>query len=150
MRQLLIVIVIFVAGLAETHPLRAAQYEVIPTTYDHNILNHAYNYQATIFDNVGGRVFVCTATYIELAGKTLSYSCVDRSREMGSTLPPSGDLNTIIQSPNWQGSLPVAGLWQINSKSGDLQFCLAWLGDSTLFRPAQNCIKLGWKDPKSG
>ena len=102
--------------------------EVIPTTYEHTVLNSAYNYQATIFDNVSGRVFVCTAAYIELAGKALAYSCIDRSTEMGSTLPPSGDLNTIVQSSNWQGSLPVAGLWQINSKSGDLQFCLAMAG----------------------
>ncbi|MGZ3281149.1 MAG: hypothetical protein ACXU9D_00030 [Xanthobacteraceae bacterium] len=39
------------------HSAKAAQYEVIPTTYDHNVTSSSYNYQATIFDNVGGKVF---------------------------------------------------------------------------------------------
>src|ERR1700733_14187762 len=113
------------AVISWIHSAEAAQYEVIPTTYDHNVTSSSYNYQATIFDNVGGKVLVCTTTYTELSGKTLTYTCYDHSKEMVSTLTPSGDLNTTIQSSNWQGSLPVAGFWQINSKSGDLQFCLA-------------------------
>ena len=131
------------------YPARAAQYEVIPTTYDHNVTSSSYNYQATIFDNVSGKVFVCTTTYTELSGKTLTYTCYDHSKEMVSTLTPSGDLNTTIQSSNWQGSLPVAGFWQINSKSGDLQFCLASQRPSYPYRPANNnCIRLDWKDAK--
>ncbi|MGZ5812056.1 MAG: hypothetical protein ACXWJR_00190 [Xanthobacteraceae bacterium] len=91
------------------HSAKAAQYEVIPTTYDHNVTSSSYNYQATIFDNVGGKVFVCTTTYTELSGKTLTYTCYDHSKEMVSTLTPSGDLNTTIQSSNWRGI--VAGGW---------------------------------------
>jgi hypothetical protein len=131
------------------YPARAAQYEVIPTTYDHNVTSSSYNYQATIFDNVSGKVFVCTTTYTELSEKALTYTCYDHSKEMISTLTPSSDLNTTIQSSNWQGSLPVAGFWQINSRSGGLQFCLATQRPSYPYRPENNnCIRLDWKDAK--
>jgi hypothetical protein len=52
-----------IAVISWIYPTHAAQYEVIPTTYDHNVTSSSYNYQATIFDNVNGKVFVCTATY---------------------------------------------------------------------------------------
>jgi len=87
-----------------SYPVQAAQYEVIPTTYDHSVANSSYNYQATVFDNINGKVFVCTTTYTELSGKTLTYNCYDHSKEMISTLKPSGDLNTTIQSSNWMGT----------------------------------------------
>ena len=65
-----------------------------------------------------------------------------------STLTPSADLTTTIQSSSWQGVLPSAGFWQINAKSGDLQFCLALQGQSDLYRPINGCIKLDWKTAK--
>jgi hypothetical protein len=126
----------------------AASYEVIPTSYDRNVLNSSYTYVATIFDNTDGRVFICSVTHTEMPGKTLTYSCRDQSREIRSVLTPSADLTTTIQSSSWQGVLPSAGFWQINAKSGDLQFCLALQGQSDLYRPINGCIKLDWKTAK--
>ena len=60
----------------------AASYEVIPTSYDRNVLNSSYTYVATIFDNTDGRVFICSVTHTEMSGKTLTYSCRDQSREI--------------------------------------------------------------------
>jgi hypothetical protein len=68
-----------------------------------------------------------------MSGTTLTYSCRDQSRDIGSVLTPSADLTTNIQSSSWQGVLPSAGFWQINAKSGDLQFCLALQAQSDLY-----------------
>jgi hypothetical protein len=126
----------------------AASYEVIPTSYDRNVLNSSYTYVATIFDNVDGKVFVCSVTHTEISGKALTYSCRDQSKELRSALAPSADLTTTLQSFNWLGPLPSAGFWQINAKSGELQFCLALQGQSDLYRPTNGCIKLDWKSAK--
>ena len=48
----------------------AASYEVIPTSYERNVLNSSYIYIATIFDNTDGRVFICSVTHTELSGKS--------------------------------------------------------------------------------
>lgn len=126
----------------------AASYEVIPTSFDRNVLNSSYTYVATIFDNVDGKVFVCSVTHTEISGKALTYSCRDQSKELRSALAPSADLTTTLQSFNWLGPLPSAGFWQINAKSGELQFCLALQGQSDLYRPTNGCIKLDWKSAK--
>lgn len=126
----------------------AASYEIIPTSYDHNVLNSSYTYVATIFDNVDGKVFVCSVTHTEISGKALTYNCRDQSKEFGSTLAPSADLTTTLQASNWLGPLPSAGVWQINAKSGELQFCLALQGSSDLYRPPNGCIKLDWRSAK--
>jgi hypothetical protein len=126
----------------------AASYEVIPTSYERNVLNSSYTYVATIFDNMDGKVFVCSVTHTEISGKALTYSCRDRSKELRSALAPSADLTTTVQASNLLGPLPSAAFWQINAKSGDLQFCLAFQGDSgDLYRPTEGCIKLDWKSP---
>jgi hypothetical protein len=125
-----------------------ASYEVIPTTYDRNVLNSSYTYVATIFDNTDGRVFICSVTHTEMSGKSLTYSCRNQSNEIHSVLTPSADLTTTIQSSSWQGVLPSAGFWQINAKSGDLQFCLALQGQNDLYRPTNGCIKVDWKATK--
>jgi hypothetical protein len=143
----------FIACLAITSWMltvsaEAAFYEVIPTSYERNVLNSSYIYIATIFDNTDGRVFICSVTHTELSGKNLTYNCRDRSREIRSVLTPSPDLTTTIQSSTWQVLLPTGGFWQINAKSGDLQFCLAVQGDSDLYRPVNGCIKLDWKAGK--
>jgi hypothetical protein len=126
----------------------ATPYEVIPTSYDRNVLNSSYTYVATVFDNIDGKVFVCSVTHTEISGKALTYSCRDRSKELRSALPASADLTTTVQSSNWLGPLPSAGFWQINAKSGDLQFCLPMPGDSDLYRPASGCIRLDWRSAK--
>jgi len=126
----------------------AAPYEVIPTSYDRNVLNSSYTYVATVFDNIEGKVFVCSVTHTEISGKALTYSCRDRSKELRSALAPSADLATTLQSSNWLGPLPSAAFWQINAKSGDLQFCLAMPGESDLYRPTSGCIKLDWRSAK--
>ena len=124
----------------------AASYEVIPTSYDRNVLNSSYTYVATIFDNIDGKVFVCSVTHTEISA--LMYSCRDRSKELHSALAPSADLTTTVQASNLLGPLPSAAFSQINAKSGDLQFCLAIQGDSSdLYRPMDGCIKLDWKSP---
>src|SRR3954447_7792804 len=143
----------FIACLAITSWMltvsaEAALYEVIPTSYERNVLNSSYIYIATIFDNTDGRVFMCSVTHTELSGKSLTYNCRDRSRDIHSVLTPSPDLTTTIQSSTWQAMLPTGGFWQINAKSGDLQFCLAVQGDSDLYRPVHGCIKLDWKAAK--
>ena len=143
----------FIACLAITSWMltvsaEAALYEVIPTSYERNVLNSSYIYIATIFDNTDGRVFICSVTHTELSGKSLTYNCRDRSRDIRSVLTPSPDLTTTIQSSTWQVLLPTGGFWQINAKSGDLQFCLAVQGDSDLNRPVNGCIKVDWKAGK--
>lgn len=87
----------------------AASYEVIPTSYDRNVLNSSYTYVATIFDNVDGKVFVCSVTHTEISGKALTYSCRDQSKELRSALAPSADLTTTLQSFNWLGPCPRRG-----------------------------------------
>ena len=126
----------------------ATSYEVIPTNYERNVINSSYIYVATVFDNTEGRVFICSVTYTEISGKTLAYSCHDQSREIRSVLTPSAELTTTIQSSSWQALLPTPGFWQINAKSGDLQFCLALQGQSGLYRPINGCIKLDWRAGK--
>ena len=143
----------FIACLAITSWMltvsaEAALYEVVPTSYERNVLNSSYIYIATIFDNTVVRVFICSVTHTELSGKSLTYNCRDSSRDIRSVLAPSPDLTTIIQSSSWQVLLPRGGFWQINAKSGDLQFCLAVQGDSDLYRPVNGCIKLDWKGGK--
>jgi len=93
----------FIACLAITSWMltvsaEAALYEVIPTSYERNVLNSSYIYIATIFDNTDGRVFMCSVTHTELSGKSLTYNCRDRSRDIHSVLTPSPDLTTTIQS----------------------------------------------------
>src|SRR5712672_2978352 len=44
---------------------------------------------------------------------------------------------------------PSAAFWQINAKSGDLQFCLAIQGESgELYRPSKGCIKVDRRSAK--
>jgi hypothetical protein len=129
-------------------PADAASYEVVPTSYERNVLNSSYTYVAMVFDNIDGKVFGCSVTYTEISGRALTYSCRDRSKELRSALPASADLTTSLQSSNWLGPLPSAGFWQINAKSGDLQFCLAIPGDSDLYRPPSGCIRLDWRSAK--
>jgi hypothetical protein len=45
-------------------------------------------------------------------------------------------------------AFPEPGFWQINSKSGDLQFCLALQGTNCPCRTTNNCVRLDWKDAK--
>jgi hypothetical protein len=123
-------------------------YEVIPF---HTISIPAVNaasYQALVLDNKTGSIYLCAVllqTLVDL-GKTsaaLSSTCSNYSKKIASTLSPSPNLISKVQiqenptlAPN---VLRVPGLWQINSKTGAVQFCLT----SEISAPA--CVKLVWR-----
>ena len=131
--------VLALSCIASVYPSRSPRYEVIPTSYDHNVLNSSYTYVATIFDNIDGKVFVCSVTHTEISGKHSRIAVVTGRRSLRSVLAPSADLTTTVQASNLLGPLPSAAFWQINAKSGDLQFCLAFQSDSSdLYRPTSH------------
>ena len=140
----------FIACLAITSWMltvsaEAALYEVIPTSYERNVLNSSYIYIATIFDNTDGRVFMCSVTHTELSGKSLTYNCRDRSRDIHSVLTPSPDLTTTIQSSTWQRRRPERGTelrGNVRGQCGGFDRGVALPVQRAPHRPGSGCNRL--------
>jgi hypothetical protein len=124
-------------------------YEVIPFHATSIPAVNAASYQALVLDNKTGSIYLCAIllqSHIDL-GKTsdaLTSTCNNYSKKITSTLSPSQNLVSKVQiqeNPTLaQNVLRVPGLWQINSKTGDVQFCLT----SESSAPA-SCVKLVWR-----
>jgi hypothetical protein len=118
---------------SQTH---AASYEVVPTVVETPPYLPA-SFFATVFDNMMAKIYDCEVSYAA-GSNPFNYKCKTRQ----STLAPSSDLTAVGQifqnTPHCAG-----GIWQINSKTGDLQFCIdqhCW----TTGAP-NVCIKIDWR-----
>ena len=131
-----------------THAANAASYEVVPSFTPKMASSAAVmRYYANIFDHAHGKAYSCWVDRTLEPAASLSYRCHDLAKEHTSLLPPSSDITTAVDSsgrPNTRGA--PDGLWQINSTTGDLQFCLAHEGSNTRL-PPNSCIKIEWRGP---
>jgi len=129
-----------------THAANAASYEVVPSFTPKSASSaHVTRYNANIFDHAHGKAYSCWVDRTFEPAASLSFGCHVLAKEHTSLLPPSGDITTAVDSsgrPNTRVALD--GLWQINSNTGDLQFCLAYEGGNAHL-PPNSCIKIDWK-----
>jgi hypothetical protein len=129
-----------------THAANAASYEVVPSFTPKMASSAAVmRYYANIFDHAHGKAYSCWVDRTLEPAASLSYRCHDLAKEHTSLLPPSSDITTAVDSSGRPNSrVAVDGLWQINSNTGDLQFCLAHEGNNGHL-PPNSCIKIDWK-----
>jgi hypothetical protein len=127
----------------------AASYEVVPTITVPSTATNSFYYWAMVYDNTSGMTYSCTVQYHNApANVPMLPLCYDVTKSFKSILPPSGDLVTAVQPRADQFSAPAIGIWQINSKTGDLQFCLTREGGINL--PSNGCIRVTWKGTPPG
>ena len=123
----------------------AASYEVKPTVT--GCSRSINTYFATVFDNKTGRVFECRVIQRLTGDFSLSATCWKMRRHMGAIVA-SPDIDTTLQKKS--APLPLGAeywaIWQINSATGDLQFCMETLGANRTPPPAppSSCIKLDY------
>jgi hypothetical protein len=136
-------LIAFSVAILTSTTVAASPYEVIPTASSYQSSNAEYIYVATVFDNLKGKMFICSVGAIKSA--KLIYSCADASNYRLSAIPPSADIQTSVQLSVSQARLLGGGFWQMNSKSGDLQFCLA---PEPAYSNPNPCIMIDWKGSK--
>ena len=129
-----------------SHAAHAASYEVVPSFTPKSASSAIVTrYNANIFDHAHGKAFSCWVDRTFEPAAALSFGCHDLAKEHTSLLPPSGNITTAVDSSGRPNSrVEFDGLWQINSDTGDLQFCLAYEGRSAPL-PPNRCIKIDWK-----
>jgi hypothetical protein len=122
-----------------------ASYEVVPTIIAYQVKQDIYDYWANVYDNTAGATYRCTVQYSagRVGAPLVQSQCYDLTKNLKSVLPPSSDIVTIAQpTQTTPSSSPYAGIWQIDSKTGDLQFCLS---TDSLNLPTNGCVKLNWR-----
>jgi len=133
-----------VCFLSSFNEAAAATYEVLPSVSNSLASGTQTYYWAQVLDNTNGKTFACSVKFDRTAKPALSYTCHDESNNTPTAISPSDALNTSIQVSISNYRPSVGALWQINSKTGDLQFCLTTEPSSV--RPkVVPCIKLDWK-----
>jgi hypothetical protein len=131
----------------------ADPYEVIPFHTKSFPAVNATSYQAMVLDNKTGSIYLCAVLWqvvtLTQPPGALTSTCGNLSKKITSTLSPSANLTTKVQiqdNPTLaENVLLVPGLWQINSKTGDLQFCL-----TSEFPGHNSCVKLIWRGSPPG
>ena len=122
----------------------AAPYELIPASVSHGaIYTDERLYWAYLLDNSNGKVFLCSVAY--KSESELVSHCQDDTSRFKSKLAPSDAIVSRIffSSYEFKLSLPAGGLWQIDSKTGDAQFCIVSPRDIKVV--GDRCLKLEWK-----
>ena len=118
----------------------ADRYEVIPRWISKVNSPPGTGYSAFILDNTAGLVVSCGV--IIRSNGIQPVTC--EKRLVSFAISPSADLKSIRQS--YQAPLgnmsELPGVWQINSSSGDLQFCL--MADL----PTGSCVQIDWRSAK--
>jgi hypothetical protein len=143
LRNVLVVISLCTIGLVVAGTANAAPYEVAPTDISAEVNPPITIWTAFVFDNTTGKIYRCKASMVP---RSLSVVCGDMKKFNQTTLPTSPDLLTVVQPAistlTIANSYPMAGLWQINSATGDLQFCTATPRPLNL---NNGCVKVDWK-----
>jgi hypothetical protein len=128
----------------------AASFEVFPYSGTSGIEKESMDhvFRAIVFDNAARNIYYCTTTIHILKGSTfMSYACA-RSKNHKSVLAVSPNVQTSIHAGSTGGGLyeSVLGAWQIDSSTGDLQFCFppGILNNKEI---ANDCMKIDYKNP---
>lgn len=130
------------------HIANAAPYEVVPVDTSSVVTStqEVYTYRANILDNTTGKMYNCVIRLDIIPSPVrIKGQCASLPAFYQSTLSPSADLHTVLQPSKHQAAqLLRGGMWQINSNTGDLQFCVAFETGPGVTLP-NACIKLIWK-----
>lgn len=133
-----------------TEGVSAASFEVLPYSGISGIAKDALNhtFRAIVFDNTTRNIYYCTTIiHILKASTNMSYTC-ERSKTHKSVLPVSPNVQTSVHVGSTGGGLyeSVFAAWQIDTGSGDLQFCFppGVLNNKEI---ANDCIKIDYKNP---
>jgi hypothetical protein len=110
--------------LLSINSARAAPYEVVPYLSGTTVITGGTEsyYWSNIYDNANGRTVRCAVSYLNVPAP-LKQVCYDVTKTDPPAISPSADIATSIDTKP-SSTLLVAGIWQINSQTGDLQFCL--------------------------
>jgi hypothetical protein len=126
----------------------AASYEVLPSsTYSSSSSSGpTFAFWAHVIDNTVGKIYSCSVVGLDMAPpRPLTYHCSDLSKTITSTLQPSSNISTSIQPSANQAKLKYGALWQINSNTGELQFCMTMEAANGYILFPNSCLRIDWK-----
>jgi hypothetical protein len=86
--------------------------------------NNLYHYRVFYVNNIKQTIHICFASY-EVKGKLLSLKCgalVSANWKLAASSEVSTQMVGKFDYPEDESNLP-AGLWQIDQRTGDWQFC---------------------------
>ena len=130
-------------GILLLGPASAASYAIIPGGASHGPTPDTHVYWAYVLDNSNGKMFLCNVDYTP--SSPLVSHCREETSRFKSKLAPSDAIISQMAFSLYdiQVRTPGNGLWQIDNKTGDAQFCIATARAIKVV--GDRCLKLDWK-----